>query len=135
MLGSAPPWVIDIAVIAGAITATLAAVGALLKTPMGRWVADAFDAVHDRVEERRRERWSVYLDELLPRHIAPVLYELRFNGGTSFRDGITKEVRDLRDEVRERLDRIELRQAMSVEDRADLRRQFNDYIGNQGDSP
>lgn len=87
-----PEWVTDVGVYAATLTAVITALAAGSKTRPGRWllraVVEANEFVREHLEARRRRRWVAQLDELMPRYLAPVLAELRPNGGSSFRDEV-----------------------------------------------
>lgn len=134
MFGAAPGWVVDGAVIVGALLTCMTFVGALSRSKPGRWLAreiakdvrhwigdvaeeTATIALEKHRDERIAEMVEV-LDEHLPAQLAPVLYELRANGGGSFRDATVQRL----DEVSRRLDRFYVFMDESTMDRADLRR-------------
>lgn len=121
MLAAAPAWVIDGGTIVGSLTAFFALVGVLLKSPPGRWLKESIaedivdfigavaekvalralrlhaesevqEAIEDHLPGAVDGSVAVSLEEVLPRHLAPILYELRANGGGSFRDHVVKRL-------------------------------------------
>lgn len=79
MIATAPGWIVDTGIIAGSTTAVIALLTAFVKSRIGQWVIRKIS--EDMREHRRQE-----MQEL----IAPVLAELRPNGGSSFRDEVNR---------------------------------------------
>lgn len=115
MFAAVPTWVVDGGTIVGSLTAFFALVGLVLKSPPGRWLKEAIaedivdfvgaiaekvalraltlhaeehvqEAIDDRLPDAVDTSVEEVLEDVLPRHLEPILYELRANGGGSFRD-------------------------------------------------
>lgn len=128
MIAAVPTWVTDGATIIGALTAFFALVGLFLKSPLGRWLKrqiaeDIVDfvgaiaekvavravalyagdevqsAIEDRLPDAVDDSVEDVLDVVLPKHLAPILYELRANGGGSFRDHVVERLTAIEAEV------------------------------------
>lgn len=133
---AAPTWVVDAGVIFGSLVAFGTFCGLVSRSPVGRWFARQLtDQAEEWVERISREaachalaaskvdldvELERHLEEVLPRHLEPVLYELRSNGGGSFRDQIMRQLREL--QIRH--DRVSLFMDESTMDRRDLRRLY-----------
>ena len=111
MLLATPGWVTELGVIFGALVATVTFFGIVGRSRIGRWLgrqvfedlegwvqrisreaaAHALDAHKSDLDDEVAER----LDEMIPRHMEPILYELRTNGGGSFRDQTMAKLVDL----------------------------------------
>lgn len=140
MLFAAPSWIVDAGVIFGALVAFGTFAGLVSRSPIGRWFGR--QVMHDLegwVERISREaaahalgehkgeldiEVARRLSELLPEHLDPILYELRTNGGGSFRDQVLQNLRDLA----RRHDRMALFMDESTMDRHELRRLFEAEI-------
>lgn len=106
-------WIVEAGQIALAITAVVTLVALVLRSPVGRWLVRQ---VREDAEEHRLQQMRRMLDVTMPGYLAPVLYELRVNGGGSFRDQIVS-----------RLERIEQQQKLATRDREDLRGLIEDF--------
>lgn len=106
-------WIVEAGQIALAITAVVTLVALVLCSPVGRWLVRQ---VREDAEEHRLQQMRRMLDVTMPGYLAPVLYELRVNGGGSFRDQIVS-----------RLERIEQQQKLATRDREDLRGLIEDF--------
>lgn len=140
MLFAAPQWIIESGVIFGSLVAFGTFCGLVARSPIGRWFARQLtEQAEEWVERISRDaarhalaaskaslhvEMERHLEEVLPRHLEPVLYELRANGGGSFRDQIMHQLRDLQ----LRHDRVSLFMDESTMDRQELRRMYEDDI-------
>lgn len=104
-------WIEDAGVIFAALVATVTFFGLVAKSRIGRWlieqIAESLEnwmqrvardaAAHALVEHKADLDQEVEerLDEMLPKHLGPILYELRTNGGGSFRDQTMARLKDL----------------------------------------
>lgn len=78
-------FILTAGAVAGALVAVLTLLSLLYRSAVGQWVTRN---IREEASERRREDVTFILDELLPVYLAPVLAELRPNGGASFRDTV-----------------------------------------------
>lgn len=140
MLFAAPQWVIESGVIFGSLVAFGTFCGLVARSPIGRWFTHQLtEQAEEWVERISRDAASHalaaskasldvelerHLEEVLPRHLRPVLYELRANGGRSFRDQVMDQLRELQ----LRHDRVALFMDESAMDRRDLRRLYENDI-------
>lgn len=140
MIFGAPGWVVDAGVIFGALVAFGTFCGLAARSPIGRWfgrqimeqaeewvervsakaAAHALAASKSDLDSEVEER----LEEMLPRHLRPILYELRSNGGGSFRDQVLSHLRKLD----RRHDRFSTFMDESTMDRRNLREMFENQI-------
>lgn len=140
---AAPGWVTDLGAIFGALVATVTFFGIVARSRVGKWLGkQIFDDLEGWVQRISREAAAhaltehkanlddeveERLDEMLPKHLGPILYELRTNGGGSFRDQAMARL----GELARRMDRFATFMDESTMDRRDLRQMFLDQIARQ----
>lgn len=140
MLLAAPSWLTEGAVYVGSLTTFAVALGGFFKSKPGRWLMRQFAEdiegfvghIAERVARRalelhkdvREQEMVAAIDEHLPRHLEPVLHELRTNGGGSFRDQTVEQLRH----ITRRMDRFDTFMDESTMDRLALRRLFEAEI-------
>ena len=133
MFAAAPGWVVDGAVIVGALLTFTTFLGVAFKSKPGRWLGRKIGGdvegwigrIADRSASHALERHradvggevDARLDEVLPKHLKPVLYELRSNGGGSFRDETVEQLK----QIKRHLDRFATFMDESTMDRRNLR--------------
>jgi len=113
MIGAVPPIITDAGVVAGAVLAVIAVLTAGVRSPVGKWVVQN---IRDDLDRHRRTEIREVLDEAIPCHMRPILYELQTNSGGS-----------MKDHVMARFDRLERAQDEAAEDRQSIRRQLEQY--------
>jgi hypothetical protein len=104
IIAAVPEWVLDAGAVAGVGIAIVTVLTLGYRLPPVRWLVRA---IREDMAEHRCAEITTVLDQRMPGYLTPILYELRPNGGLSFRDRVMGELaegRRDRAEIRRRLD-------------------------------